>query len=348
MNDKHIDNQFDSMKKTRHYNIPIFIPELACPHRCIFCSQDKITGQLKSPEVSEVDSIIKEYLSTIDYENSFVEVAFFGGNFTGIPVKEQVKYLNVVKPYIEKGIIKGIRLSTRPDYINKEILELLKDYNVKTIELGAQSFDEEVLIKSGRGHKVEDTINAAGMIKESGFDLGLQMMIGLPGDTLDKAIFTANKIAELGASNTRIYPAVVIKATKLEEMYFNELYNPLKMDEAVLWSKEIYKIFENNNVTILRVGLHPSEGLLSGDDLIAGPFHISFRELVLTELWNDQFAELKNKSEYNLKIEVPVKEINYAVGYHKKNKLELERYYKSVKIVGNKELAGREFNAVYN
>lgn len=333
--------------KLRHFNIPIFIPELACPHQCVFCNQDKITGKIKSPEAEEVRGIIDQYLSTIDPSNSFIEVAFFGGNFTGIPIDEQIKYLEIVKPYIEKGIIKGIRLSTRPDYINQDILNILKDFHVKIIELGAQSFDEEVLIKSGRGHKVEDTISASKLIIENGFELGLQMMVGLPGDSLDKAINTSKRIVELKASNTRIYPALIIKGTKMEEMYNQGKYSPLSMQDAILWSKEVYKKFEENNIAILRVGLHPSEGLLNGCDLIAGPFHNSFRELVLTELWNEEFNSISNKEDNHLTIVVPFNQINYAVGYRKKNKIKLEEKYKSVKFVGSENLKGREFNVIH-
>ena len=273
--------------KNKHFNIPLFIPELACPFQCIYCNQRKISGELSIPTPREISLKINNYLKTIPKENSDIEVAFFGGNFTGLRVEEQIEFLEVVQPYIKHGKISGIRISTRPDYINEEILNILKNYNVKTIELGAQSMDEEVLKQSKRGHTATDTKNASRLILEKGFTLGLQMMIGLPGDTLEKAIYTAKKIIELGASNTRIYPCLVIKGTQLEGQYNKGNYKPLSLEDAVLWSKELLKIFEEGGVDVIKLGLHPSEGLLSGEELVAGPFHPSFRELVLTEIWGE-------------------------------------------------------------
>ena len=230
--------------KKQHFNIPVFIPELACPFQCIYCNQQKISGRLKIPSPKEIDRIIIDHLNTISKNKSEIELAFFGGNFTGIPVNEQEEYLKLVQPYINSGQISGIRLSTRPDYINNKVLELLKKYNVKTIELGAQSLDDDVLKLSKRGHTAKDTERASEIILKAGFSLGLQMMIGLPGDTLGKSIFTAKKIIELGADNTRIYPALVIKDTKMEKMYAEGKYHPLSLEDAVRWSKELLLIFE--------------------------------------------------------------------------------------------------------
>lgn len=327
----------------KHYTIPIFIPELACPHQCIFCNQKKISGQIKVPTPEEVVSIIDEYLETISIEDAHVEIAFFGGNFTGIPVEEQIKYLETVQPYFEKGI-KGLRCSTRPDYITKESVEMLKKYGMNTIELGAQSMCEDVLVKSGRGHTVEHIVNASKIIKDAGIELGLQMMIGLPGDTLQDSIDTANKIVELGANSTRIYPAIVIKDTALAEQYHQRKYIPLSLLEAIKYSTKIYKIFEKAGVTILRVGLHPTEGLLSGEDLVAGPFHHSFRELVYTELWSERLRPLIAYYDYNgVKIYVPSSEINYAIGHQARNRNILKQYFHYVKFEADPKLTGREF-----
>lgn len=275
---------------------------------------------------------IETYLSTIP-EKSEVELAYFGGNFTGIPIHEQEDFLKLVQPYFKKGRISGIRISTRPDYIDKEILDLLKKYNVSSIELGAQSLDDDVLIRSGRGHTFQDIESASKLISEAGFSLGLQMMIGLPGDTKEKSICTARKIIALGAENTRIYPTLVIKETQLEKLYKEGKYIPLNLDEAVSWSKELLIIFELANVKILRLGLHPSEGLLSGTDLIAGPFHPSFRELVLTEIWADKLRSLTEKSGEKIEITVPPYQFNYAIGYNAKNRAMLERKFKKVKFI---------------
>lgn len=339
-------NKYLSGMKRKHYNIPIFVPELACPHQCVFCNQRKITGRIEQPTEEQVVETIETYLSTIDYSNSEVEIAFFGGNFTGIPIDDQIKYLKVVSPYMEKGIVQGLRCSTRPDYIDEERIELLKRYGMKTIELGAQSFDKEVLIKSGRGHKAEAVEYASKIIKDSGISLGLQMMIGLPGDSKTKSLESARRIIELGADNTRIYPTVVIKGTKLEELYERGEYKPLTMEEAVAQSKDLVLLFEEANVTVLRVGLHPSEGLLSGDELVAGPFHQSFKEFVLSEIWREKFAKhnFQESSNSSIVIGVPAKELNYAIGYKGKNRVELSERVGEVKFVADKELVGREFH----
>jgi len=330
--------------KKRHYNIPVFIPELACPFQCIYCNQQKISGRLKIPLPEEIDKIIIDHLNTIPQNKPEIELAFFGGNFTGIPVNQQEEYLKLVQPYINSGQISGIRLSTRPDYINDKVLELLKKYNVKTIELGAQSLDDEVLKLSKRGHTAIDTERTSEIILKAGFSLGLQMMIGLPGDTLEKSIFTTKKIIELGADNTRIYPALVIRDTKIEKMYADGKYQPLPIEDAVSWSKEILLIFEEADVKVIKLGLHPSEGLLSGEELIAGPFHPSFRELVLTEIWNDLLKPLLDSNNSgSIEIGVSLRQYNYAVGYGSRNKKMLLKKFKKVRFIAKDDLKGREF-----
>ena len=333
--------------KQRHYNIPVFIPELACPFQCIYCNQQKISGRLKIPTEVEILKIIDDHLSTIPIENSVVELAFFGGNFTGIDKSEQIRLLKLVNPYLKSGRIKGIRLSTRPDYIHGEILKTLKDFGVRTIELGAQSLDDKVLQLSKRGHTAKDTEHAAAMVLREGFSLGLQMMIGLPGDTLESAVYTARRIVELGADNTRIYPTLVIRDTVMEIMYREGRFKPLSLEEAVSWSKELLLIFEKANVKVIKLGLHPSEGLLSGKELIAGPFHPSFRELVLTEIWNGILKPLLivgNPDE--IEIHVPPSQINYAIGYGGRNKKMLMGKYGKVKFKSNTKLKEREFRIV--
>jgi histone acetyltransferase (RNA polymerase elongator complex component) len=330
--------------KIRHFTIPAFIPELACPFQCIYCNQKKISGQISIPEPDEIIKTIEEHLSTIPKKRSFIEFGFFGGNFTGISLEKQEELLKLIDPYIKNSSISSIRLSTRPDYINRENLILLKKYNVRTIELGAQSMDDDVLKKSKRGHTSKDIINAAKMIKSFGFDLGLQMMIGLPGDTYGKSVFTANQIVKLGADNTRIYPTLVIKDTKLEELYSQKKYHPLKLKEAIEWSKTILMIFEQADVKVIRMGLHPSENLLSGKDIVAGPFHKSFRELVLTEIWNEILKHLlKKEKAKRIRIFVPLKEFNYAIGYDSKNKNMLLENFEFVIFQQDQNLEGRRF-----
>lgn len=315
----------------KHYNIPIFIPELACPFQCAFCNQEKISGHSLIPDDEQIIETIENHLKSFTEKDRIVELAYFGGSFTGIPYEQQEHYLSLVQAFIKKGQIQSIRLSTRPDYINDKILQLLKKYNVETIELGAQSLDDEVLKKTFRGHTVEQVEEASALIQKFGFKLGLQMMIGLPGDSLEKSIFTANKIVDLGADNTRIYPALVIRDTAMHTWFKNEKYSPLSLEEAVNWTKEILPIFENAGVNVIRVGLHPSEGLISGDELVAGPFHISFRELVLTEIWNDKLKSLLKLEQHNkLEITIPYGSLNHAIGHKAKNKKMLLIKYKFV------------------
>ena len=331
--------------KIRHYTIPIFIPQLACPFQCVFCNQEKITSRGHIPDVNEVRSIIDEHLSTFPKGNKHIEIGFFGGNFTGITSEEQEKYLQVAQSYLEKGIVNGMRLSTRPDYIDEKVLELLKKYGVTTIELGAQSMDNDVLIQSSRGHTAEDVEKASGMIISAGFRLGLQMMVGLPGDTLEKSVFTARKIIGLGAHETRIYPVLVIKGTKMAEWYEQGKYIPLSIEETIFWVKTILPLFDEAGIVVTRVGLHSSTGLLSGKELVAGPFHTSFRELAMTEVWWDRLnVLLKEETKDKISISVHPSQYNFAIGYYGKNRKRLLNNFKEVIFLKNSLLKENKFN----
>ena len=328
----------------KHYTIPVFIPELACPNRCVFCNQQKISGQILIPKEAEIIFQIETYLEGFP-AGGHIEIGFFGGSFTGVPVDDQKHFLEIAQPYLKSGRIHGIRVSTRPDYISESRLDLLQAYGVTTIELGAQSLDEDVLLKSKRGHSIADVEKAASLIRFYGFTLGLQMMTGLPGDTLQKTLMTAHRIVELGADNTRIYPALVIKNTELEELYRAGQYVPLSIEEAVFRVKQIIPIFEAADITILRIGLHPSEGLLNGDDLVAGPFHPSFRELAETALWGDLFKDLSlpASSIDELEISVPVGQRNMAIGYNAVNRKKLALTHKKVGFVEDPSLRNHQF-----
>ncbi|MCL2245795.1 MAG: radical SAM protein [Lentimicrobiaceae bacterium] len=330
------------MKK--YYTIPIFIPEKACPFRCIYCNQYTIANKMQLPSNEEIKKTIEKYLNTFP-ANGVKKLGFFGGSFTGMSIVEQNQYLNIVLPYLESGQIESLMLSTRPDYISEEILENLKRYKVETIELGVQSLDDEVLAKSGRGHNVDDVKNAAALILKKGFKLGLQMMIGLPEDSFEKTLKTAQGIIDMGAHYTRVYPTLVIKDTPLEIIYNSGKYTPLSLEEAVEWCKHLMKLFTENKVTILRMGLHPSEGLITGDSLVAGPFHVSFKELVLSALWKDILEDkLKDKKGEKLTIEVASKAINAATGYQSVNKNHLLRRFSSVVFKINNNLIDNELN----
>lgn len=348
--------------KSRHYTIPIFVPELGCPFRCVFCNQEKITSREKITTPEEAREIIRQHLGTFPGGSKHVEIGFFGGNFTGLAVEVQEEYLQVARDFLESGMVQGIRLSTRPDYISEQGLHPLKKYGVTTIELGAQSMDEEVLLQSARGHTVKDIEMASLLIMAHGFRLGLQMMIGLPGDNLEKSLFTARKIIALGASETRIYPVLVIKGTKLAEWYDEGKYFPLTLEEAVSWVKELLPLFEEAGVEVTRVGLHSSTGLLSGKELVAGPFHRSFRELAMTEVWWDKLKGIGQRAEgvahraegvahraegEAVVVSVHPSQYNYAIGYHGKNRKKLLQKIKEVKFLKNNDLKMNEYDVKY-
>lgn len=313
-----------------------------CPYDCVFCNQRNTTGQQHAMSDDEILAKIESHLSTLPNENSNIEVGFFGGSFTGLPVETQKHYLELVQPWIASRKISCIRLSTRPDYINTEILAMLKEYGVKTVELGVQSMDDEVLRKAGRGHTAGDVRKAAVMIKSFGFSLGLQMMIGLPGDTLDKSRQTAEEIIKLGADSTRIYPTLVIRHTALELLYKQGKFKPLSLDEAVEWCSSIVPLFEEAGVKILRLGLHPSEGILHGDDLIAGPFHVAFGEMVYSKIWFHILNELESDPSAGITIFVNPKQLNHAIGHKGLNRKMLEGRFWSARYRGDGKLIGRE------
>ena len=305
----------------KHRVIPIFIPQKACPYRCTYCNQYAIAGQSRIPTPSEVEQIIRQHLSTIPHEYT-KRIAFFGGSFTGMSISEQNHYLDVAYPYVQSGEVNSIQLSTRPDYITTEILDNLKQHGVSLIELGAQSLDDTVLKTVNRGHTVRQVEEASKLIRQYGFDLGLQMMVGLPGDSKELALRTAQQIADFGACCTRIYPTLVVKGTPLARDYQEGRYTPLSLEDAIDWCKDIHRFFQEKNITVLRMGLHPSEGLLSGTDYLAGPFHVSFKELVLTAIWHDRILNmLYGDANASATILVPAHEINYAVGYGRANKI---------------------------
>lgn len=262
------------MEKVKHYTIPFFIPLRGCPFKCIFCDQEKITGR-GMPDARDVPGKITKYLSTMP-DDAHIEVGFFGGSFTGLPERAIREFLEPVKPFIGAGRVKGIRLSTRPDLINKDVIDLLKAYNVICIELGVQSMSDKVLAASSRGHTALDTERASRMILAEGLVLGHQMMLGLPLSTLKDEMYTAEKIAELGAAQVRIYPALVIKDTEMALMWQRGEYVPLSLNEGVERAGRLIRYFEDRSIKVIRCGLHPSEGLISGEEYLAGPFHPAF------------------------------------------------------------------------
>lgn len=312
------------------------MPHKGCPHDCVFCNQRKITGHTVDKSLADVEMMIDTYLEDIHMKTNdkHVEIAFYGGSFTGIEFSLQESYLKIAYKKKKAGLIDGIRLSTRPDYIDEKIIGLLKKYEVTGVELGVQSLDENVLFRSNRGHTIADVIRACNLIKAAGFQLGLQMMIGLPGDNGIASCDTADKIITLKPDFVRIYPTLVVKDTELEALYKANIYLPLTVEEAVAITLNVYKKFLITNVNVIRIGLQPTDDLSSGSSLESGPFHPAFRQLVESALYKETIEDVLDEYEgvKSLKIFIPSKEISNIVGLNRDNLNYFEEKYKLKKI----------------
>ena len=279
------------MKK--HAIIPIFIPHRGCPNDCVFCNQKAITARQADVTPDGVREIIERYLPTLTGRGlETIEVAFFGGSFTGIPMEDQSAFLSVAQEYKSKGFIDKIHMSTRPDYINEEILDNLKSYDADVIELGVQSFDPKVLSASNRGHSIDDVYRACDLIKSYGFELGIQLMIGLPEDSLESCIYSAKETVRMAPSIARLYPTIVLQDTELLEMYHRGEYEPLTTEQAVAITKEMYKIIASAGIKIIRVGLKSTDLINDSDSdqnqTIGHTYHPAFRQLVEGEIAREQ------------------------------------------------------------
>ena len=318
------------MSKIKHRNIPIFIPHLGCPNMCVFCNQHSISGKRSFCRENVVREI-EEALVTIP-QDCEVEIAYFGGSFTGIDRELMIYLLDVAKSYVDNpreecAKVSGIRMSTRPDYINGEIMEILSRYPVKTVELGLQSMDDGVLQLSKRGHDALQAENACKMIKNAGYELIGQMMIGLPGSSLEKELATALKICEMGADGARIYPTVTFFETELAKMAEIGKYEMLDTEDAIIRSKEVLKIFKNHGVECIRIGLCASDNLGDLEKVMGGANHPALGELVLGEERYDLIREVlieKSKREVlsgkTVILTVPQGETSISVGQKGKNK----------------------------
>ena len=319
------------MKK--EYIIPIFVPHLGCKQCCTFCDQKTISGETKQVTADDVRNTIEYYLKNFKNDN-YVEVAFFGGSFTAIPIETQKELLEAVQPYIKDKKVDSIRLSTRPDAIDKNILKMLKKYHVKTIELGVQSSNNYILERCKRGHTFEDVKKASKLIRKYRFKLGHQMMVGLPESTEKDDIKTAEDIIKLKPKLVRIYPVLVIKGTGLEREYRNKEFTPLTVGQAVERSKEILRLFAKKNIQVIRIGLQNTETIADpknkDSEVVAGPYHPAFGQLVEDSIWYDKIVyEIKkiNAKVIRVEIEANSQNINNIIGHKKKNINKLKDTY---------------------
>lgn len=327
--------------------IPIFVPHRGCPNDCVFCNQKKITGKASNNlNKNYVIDIIESYSGT---RNKYSDLAYFGGSFTAIDLDLQVELLEIAYFYKKKGFFDNIRISTRPDAINDEILKIQKKYGVTIIELGIQSMDDEVLKTSNRGHSVDDSINASKLIKDYGFILGHQIMPGLPGSNINKDIDTCRKSIELKPDIARIYPTLVIKETELENMYKENKYKPLSLEEAVSLSSKLYSLYTVNNIKVIRIGLQNTDTINEDNDVIAGPFHPAFRQLVEEKLYLNCIVD--NLKRFKLKEDITIKTnkklMSYVVG-HGKNNIKFIKNSFGLKRIFLQELDNEELVEIYN
>ena len=326
------------VNKDKQYTIPIFIPHLGCKNDCVFCNQRKISGKDSNVTVEEVKQEIKNRLKEFRY-NKKIQIAFFGGSFTGLNKNTQIEYLSVANEFVKSGKVDSIRISTRPDYISIDILCLLKKYNVKTIELGVQSMDEEVLQKAKRGHTALDVIKAATLINMFGFELGFQVMVGLPLSTQEKEINTINKLLKYKPKQLRIYPVYVLKESKLYKMYEDKEYIPLNLEEAVDRVASIIKECKKSEVQIIRIGLQSTMDITQNEVEVIGPVSDNFGEYALAKIAlyeiEKQLQTMDIDNINQIEIICSKKYISIIVGPKKINKIYLEnKYNKRFKIVG--------------
>jgi len=326
----------------KHINIPIFIQHMGCPNQCVFCDQHAISGA-HSFSFEKVREDIESVLKTA--KGAECEIAFFGGSFTGIDRTLMIRLLSLAEEYVREGRVSGIRMSTRPDYISREIIEILKEYTVSQVELGIQSFSDKVLSASRRGHTAEASYEAMRLLKSEGFSVVGQMMTGLPGADMESEIETARIICREGAEGARIYPCIVFKNTPLEGMTKRGEYTPMTLSEAVLRSAAAYRVFLENDVPCLKIGVHESENLHSEDTYFAGPNHAAIGELIRGKIYCENILkalEGRDVRGMDLMVFVPRGATSMATGQKRCYKLYIleKTGAKSLKILEKDSLRG--------
>jgi histone acetyltransferase (RNA polymerase elongator complex component) len=299
--------------------VPIFIPNQGCPHRCIFCEQEKISSQKKtSITAAHVRRIIDQAISSKKFDcHQTSEIAFFGGTFTSLPLQKIKELLSAALPYIKDGPFHSIRISTRPDAIEQDRLNLMKDFEVQTVELGAQSMNDRVLTLSNRGHSARDTEKAFTALRTAGFRLGLQLMPGLPGDTDEIFRETIRRVIALRPDFVRLYPALVISGTGLADLYESGKYFPLSLEKAVELSKNACINLEAEGIPVIRIGLMSSPTLLEPGMIIAGPWHPAFGHLVRSAIYQKGIEQelMSSKKACTITLHAREKDISLLRGY---------------------------------
>jgi histone acetyltransferase (RNA polymerase elongator complex component) len=272
----------------RPFIIPIFLPHAGCPHRCVFCNQSLITGVSSKISSIQVRNSVESFLKYKSAYHDIVQIAFFGGNFLGIDTEEMVRMLAEAAAFVKTGRVNSIRFSTRPDTIDRPRLDLIKNFPVSTVELGVQSMDDRVLVNTKRGHTSADTQKAVQRLKEFNYEIGVQIMVGLPGDGPGQLLASARRVAELKPDFIRIYPTVVVAGSPLAKLHKEGRYAPLSLKDAVAQVKELYRFFSRKNIQVIRMGLQATDDLKEGSTILAGPYHPSFGHLVYSDIFLDR------------------------------------------------------------
>lgn len=303
----------------KHVNIALFVVHKGCPHMCSFCNQRSISGSQKDITPDDVHSAAQTAIATLsEREAAGGEIAFFGGSFTMVERDYMISLLRAAYEYIEKGIFKGIRISTRPDGISDEICTILKNYGVTAVELGAQSLDERVLALNERGHTAKQVEDACRMLKKYGFEVGLQMMTGLYGSKDADSLETAEKIVALAPDTVRIYPTVVIKGTKLHDLMLKGEFIPKGINETADLCAKLIPMLENAGIKVIRVGLHSGGGVEEG--FAGGAYHPALREICEGRIYyNNALSELQKQPKGKYILCVNPKEISKMTGQKKEN-----------------------------
>ncbi len=303
--------------------LPVFVPHLGCPHACVFCNQRRISGQMKPATASDVEQILKQS-AAFPRHGEKRQLAFYGGSFTAIPVELQNALLAPAHAAVLRGEIDSVRLSTRPDAIDPDILTRLRSFGVDTVELGAQSMDEEVLRLSGRGHTAEDVRRASRLVKEAGLELILQMMTGLPGDSPEKSLYTAKELIALRPDGVRVYPTVIVRDTELFDLWKKGEYSEHTIEDAVELCARLLPLFEEARVPVIRLGLNPTEEL-SSCEAAAGAYHPALGELVKSRMLLHRAEEVLQgiPSGSHVRIGIAPRQLSQMIGQHGENRRKL-------------------------
>lgn len=272
--------------------IPIFIPDAGCPHRCVYCNQKKLTGRQPAlPEPKEIRRQALQFRAHSRKDRFPVQLSFYGGNFLGLNVQARTVLLQAAGQLASEGIVDSLRFSTRPDTIDQQSLASLSGFPIQTIELGIQSLDNAVLAAAGRGHTAKESVAAVKRLKEAGYQIGLQMMVGLPEDSHSGSLETARGIMALQPDFVRIYPTLVLEDTRLADWYRAGKYRPMELAACVKQVREIYQLFESQDIPVIRMGLQATEMLGLESGIIAGPWHPAFGHLVHSARCYERAAE---------------------------------------------------------